>query len=139
MKKIVNISLLLMFSFCSLLAQKNVIGKSEDQIKMFNAQQRFYAGDFQGALNVYTDILKGKPNDANVTFHIAECYFELGQYDQALENTEKAKSLDPKANENISLLLGKLYHRNAKFDEALAEFANYKTVVAGDAKKIKES
>ena len=139
MKKILTISLLIFFSLGTLLAQKNVIEKSEDQIKMFNAQQRFFAGDFQGALNIYSDVLKGKPNDANITFHIAECYFELGQYEQALENAEKAKFIDPKANENTPLLLGKLYHGNAKFDEALAEFANYKTLVAGDEKKIKES
>jgi hypothetical protein len=31
-------------SFCS---KENVIEKSEDEIKMFNAQQSFFAGDYQ--------------------------------------------------------------------------------------------
>lgn len=138
MKKIMNLSVVLLFSFSGLLAQKNIIDKSEEQIKMFNAQQRFYANDFQGAMSIYNDLLKGKPNDANLIFHIAECNFEMGQFDIALENAEKAKNIDVKSNENIHLLLGKLYHMNAKLDAALAEYSSFKTSLT-DPKKVKES
>ena len=127
-----------MFSINAVSAQKNVIEKSEDQIKLFNAQQLFYAGSFQAALNVYTDVLKSRPNDANIIFHIAECFFGIAQYPQALDNAKKAKSIDPKANDNISLLLGKLYFMDGKLDEALEEFNAFKTIVAG-TKKEKES
>ena len=90
-----------MFSVNAVSAQKNVIEKSEDQIKLFNAQQLFYAGSFQASLNVYNDVLKSRPNDANILFHIAECYFGIAQYPQALEYANKAKNIDVKANENI--------------------------------------
>ncbi len=108
-------------------------------IKMFNAEQRFYAGDYQAALNVYNDLLKTKPNDANVVYHIAECHFKLGQYPLALEHVKKAKSIDPKGNEEISLLLGQLYHMEGNLDEALAELTAYKTLISGNSKKMKES
>ncbi len=137
-KKIMYLSVILMFSVHTASAQKNVIEKSEDQIKMFNAQQLFYSGAYAAAMNVYTDVLKSRPNDANIIFHIAECLFGIAQYTQALDNAKKAKSIDPKANENISLLLGKLYFMDGKLDDALAEFTAYKTLV-GEGKKAKES
>lgn len=137
-KKIMYLSVLLMFSITTVSAQKSIIEKSEDQVKMFNAQQRFYAGDYQGALNVYNDLLKTIPNDANILFHIAECYFSMNQFVQALDNAKKAKSIDPKANEDISLLLGKLYFMDGNVDSALIEFTAFKAAV-GEGKKANES
>jgi len=132
------LSVLLIFSINSVSGQKSVIEKSQDQVKMFNAQQRFFAGDYQGALNVYNDLLKTNATDANIIFHIAECYFGMNQFAQALENATKAKSIDAKANENISLLLGKLYFMNGNLDSALTEFTTFKNSVT-DAKRINES
>ncbi|MDP1745673.1 MAG: tetratricopeptide repeat protein [Bacteroidota bacterium] len=137
-KKIMYLSVLLMFSITTVSAQKSIIEKSEDQVKMFNAQQRFYAGDYQGALNVYNDLLKTLPNDANILFHIAECYFSMNQFAQALDNAKKAKSIDPKANEDIALLLGKLYFMDGNVDSALIEFTAFKAAV-GEGKKANES
>lgn len=137
MKKLLFL-VVLFFSITVVSAQKNVIGKSEDQVKMFNAQQKYYAGDYQGALNTYKDILAGKPGDANVIGHIAECYFALGQYNDAKEQAEMAKSIDPKAFEDNSLILGRIYHMDGKLDEALAEFTTYKGIV-GNGKKAEDS
>lgn len=137
MKKFVYL-LVCLLSFSHLMAQKNVIEKSEDQVKMFNAQQKFYAGDYQGALNTYKDVLAGKPNDAGVMGHIAECYYFMGMYPEAQEQAEKAKAIDEKAYENTSLILGQIYHVNGKLDEALAEFSNYKGIV-GSGKKAEDS
>lgn len=138
MKRITYLSVLLVFSMHMTFAQKAAIQKSEEMIKMFNAEQRFYSGDYQGALNVYNDLLKNKPNDANILFHVADCHFKMAQYPLALENGLKAKGIDPKANEEISLLLGKLYQMDGNLDQALTEFNAYKGVVT-DSKKLKES
>lgn len=121
-----------------LTAQKNVLGKGEDQIKMFNAQQSYYSGDFQKAANIYRDLLSERPNDANLMGRIADCYFHLGQYADAQTNAEKAKSIDEKAYDNTSLVLGRLYHMNGKLDEALAEYNMFKEIV-GSTKKAQES
>ena len=128
------------FLFGNVSAQKkqNVLDKTGDIGKMVIAEQKFFAMDYKGALGIYTDVLAGKPNDANVIFHIAECYFEMHQLKEALENAEKAKSIDPKANENNSLLLGKLYQLDNRLDEALTEFTTFKTAV-GNGKKASES
>ncbi|MBL7890166.1 MAG: PD40 domain-containing protein [Bacteroidia bacterium] len=138
-KKILYLLVMCLVSFNTVNAQKkNVIEKSEDEIKMFNAQQSFYAGDFQKALSIYKDVLAGKPNDANVMGRIAECHFEMKQYSDAQEIAEKAKSVDEKAYENTALILGKIYHMNGKLTEAAAEYAFYKALV-GDSKKAEDA
>src|SRR4051812_38105063 len=114
MKNIYSIIMLLTCLVLDLSAQKNVLGKGEDQLKLFNAQQAYYAGDFQKAANIYKDMLTEKPNDANLMGRIADCYYSLGQYTEALANAEKAKGVDEKAYENTSLVLGKLYHMDGK-------------------------
>ncbi len=140
MKKIIYVLSMLMFLVANIsnAQKKNVIEKSEDQIKMFNAQQSFYAGDYQKALNIYKDVLVGKPNDANVMGRISECHYMLKQYKDAQEMGEKAKSVDGKAYENTTLILGKIYHKDEKLDEALLEYNFFKSIV-GSGAKAKES
>ena len=140
MKKLLYLSVLTALSYGSLSAQndKNVFEKGEDIAKMTLAQQSFYGGEYQKALGIYKDVLAGKPGDANVIGHIGECYYAMGQLTEAQENLEKAKSIDEKAFEPTSLLLGKMYHTDGKLDAALAEFTFYKTLV-GDGKKADDS
>ncbi len=137
-KNIIYLAVLLLFSLSNVTAQKNVIAKSEEQLKMFNAQQRFFEGDFQSALSIYQDILTKKPTDANLIGHIAECYFEMGHYREALENAEKAKGIDKNAYDKNYFVLGRIYNINGKLDEALVEFKAFKAIV-GDSKKAKET
>lgn len=144
MKKVVCLSVFSLLMFGAVKAQEkkddkqNVFEKGGDIGKMLLAEQKFYAMDYKGALNIYTDVLASKPNDANVIFHIAECHYELKQMKEARENAEKAKSIDPKANVYNSLLLGKIYQLENMQDEALAEFNAFKAN-AGSPKKIAES
>lgn len=144
MKKVMYLSMFLMFLLGVVSAQEktdnkqNLFDKGGDVAKMVLAEQKFYALDFKGALNIYTDILSGKPNDANVIFHIAECYYEMKQMKEALENAEKAKRIDPKANPNNSFLLGKLYQMEGFSDEALVEYTAFKMNTVSN-KKTQES
>lgn len=145
MKKIVYLLVFSMFIFGVASAQEkttenkqNIIDKGSDAAKMILAEQKFFAMDYKGALDIYKDVLANKPNDANVIFHIAECHYELKQMKEARENAEKAKSIDPKANVSNSLLLGKIYQLEDMKDVALDEFNAFKANV-GSAKKITES
>ena len=138
MKNIPGLLVLFACLALNLSAQKNVIGKGEDQLKMFNAQQAFYAGDFQKAANIYKDLLTQSPTDANILGRIAECFFNMAQYNDAQLNAEKAKGIDEKAYERTSLVLGKYYHMNGRLDEALTEYNFYKSIV-GATKKAQES
>lgn len=145
MKKGMYLLMFSMFIFGAVSAQEkttenkqNVFDKGGDVAKMLLAEQKFYAMDYAGALAIYKDVLAGKPNDANVIFHIAECQYELKLMKDARENAEKAKGIDPKANAYNSLLLGKIYQIEDMKDEALAEYNAFKENV-GSPKKVAES
>ncbi len=145
MKKVIYLSVFSMFVFGAINAQEkakedkqNVFDKGGDVAKMILAEQKFFAMDYKGALDIYKDVLANKPTDANVLFHIAECHYELKQMKEARENAEKAKGIDPKANAYNSLLLGKIYQKEDMKDVALVEFNDFKANI-GSAKKIAES
>lgn len=139
MKKIPALLILFACLTLNVTAQKNVIGKGEDQIKMFNAQQAFYGGDFQKAANIYKDLLSQSPNDANLLGRIAECFFSMGQLNDAQVNAEKAKAADEKAYERTAFVLGKLYHMNGRLDEALTEYNFFKSLIGTSKKSLAES
>lgn len=144
MKNILGLLALFACLTLHLSAQKNVIGKGEDQLKMFNAQQALFAGQagdrtgFQKAANIYKDLLTQSPNDANILGRIADCYFSLGQFNDAQANAEKAKGIDEKAYDRTSFILGRLFHMNGRLDEALAEYNFFKSI-ASSAKKVQDS
>jgi tetratricopeptide (TPR) repeat protein len=116
-----------------------VLKKGTDEYKMFMARQDFYGGDYRSALNKYKEVLKNRPNDASVHFYIGECYYMMNTYQDALDELEKAKSIDSKATPELSLVLGKTYHVHGLLDKAIAEFNAYKSTLGGNAKKIEES
>src|ERR1039457_4149687 len=132
--------LLLVFSFTISFSQnKNVFAKGSDEYKMFMANQNFNGGDYRTAVNKYKEVLKNRPNDASVHFHVGECYYMMHEYETALDELEKAKSLDPKATTELPLLLGKTYHAKGMLDKALDELNAYRKSVADNQKKIIDS
>ncbi|MEK6615911.1 MAG: tetratricopeptide repeat protein [Bacteroidota bacterium] len=117
----------------------NVFTKGTDEYKMFMARQNFFGGDYRSALKTYKEVLKNRPNDGAVYFYIGECYYMMKEYESALDELEKAKSLDPNATSELSLVLGKTYHARALLDKALEELGAYRKTVADNIKKIAES
>lgn len=117
----------------------NVFKKGTDEYKMFMARQDFFGGDYRSAVNKYKEVLKNRPNDGAVHFHIGECYYMMREYEDALDILEKAKSLDPNAAAELSLVLGKTYHMRGALDKALEELNAYRKTVADNPKKISDS
>ena len=113
---------------------QNVIGQTEDKVKMFNAQQAYFKGDYVKAVNIYKEVLKDKPNDANLLFHVGQVYFAMEQYEDAVENLEKAESIDPKANDDLMYFLGRVHHVMGNTDKAKTEYENFKKNINSEAK-----
>ena len=142
MKKV--ISLISFISFISLIsfAQKgdgNVFKKGTDEYKMFMAKQDFFGGDYRSALNKCKEVEKNRPNDANVHFWIGHCYYMMKTYQDAVDELEKAKSIDPATSSELSLVLGKAYHMRGMVDKALEELNAFRKTNSGSAQKISES
>lgn len=133
----------LLLSTCTshLFAQKkegdpNMIGQTEDKVKMISAQQLYFKGDYVKSLNLYKEVLKDMPNDANVLFHVGQVYFAMEQYDDAQESLEKAYGIDPKGNADLTYYLAMTHHVQGNVDKALEEYQLCKTGLSeGKAKE----
>lgn len=141
MKKILafSIFLLVFANIDELFAQESILEKGGDQLKLFNAQQKFFAGDYRSALNLYKEVEDNQPKNALVKYRIGEIYFVQQNYIDAALILEKAKEIDVKADENLHLLLGKTYHIQGEFEKALNALNTHKaTIEAGKIEKLKE-
>jgi Tol biopolymer transport system component len=139
MRKTILSFVIAIFLFNTASFAQNVIEKSENKVKLFNAQQDFYKQEYVKSLNLYKEVLADKPNDPVLIFHIGECNYMMEDVDQARELFEKSISIDPKAAPEAHLYLGKIYLNKSKLDSAGKEFSTYKGLLAGSDSKIKES
>jgi Tol biopolymer transport system component len=97
-----------------------------DQVKMGVAKQKFYAGDVVGALNIYKEVLVKNPKDPSVLHFVGLCHFTLKDYEKATENFNKAKEIKTGIKYETYLYTGKLLQMNAKYDDAITDFSEYK-------------
>ncbi|MGZ3931058.1 MAG: carboxypeptidase regulatory-like domain-containing protein [Bacteroidia bacterium] len=107
-----------------------------DLAKLALAKQKLYGSDYTGALNLYKEVLVKNPTDAPVLHYVGLCHYYLNQYDKAQEHFVKAKETNTNVNPETYYYLGKIYHFNGKFDDALAEFNSYKSKAS--AKDMKD-
>ncbi len=92
-------------------------------LKVLSGDQKYAAGDRQGALLDYQEAVKHEPK-------LAEAYFDMGRIldvegspDQALEPYKKAAELS-KATPAYHNNLADLYFRRAEYDDAVAEYGS---------------
>jgi Tol biopolymer transport system component len=97
-----------------------------DRVKMELAKQKFYAGDVVGAHNLYKEVLVKNPKDATVLHFVGLCEFTLKDYDKAEERFNKAKEIKTDMRYETYLYAGKILQLRAKYDEAIADFEQYK-------------
>ena len=94
------------------------------------AEWYFYLGQLSEKYNRYRDATKyyGKANDkdANSIFleHIANCYFDLGDYAQALVSVDKALAMKAD-DEDLYLLKGNIYNEMGNHDAAIIQLDKY--------------
>lgn len=117
----------------------SVIDNASVKVKEFNARQSYLAGDLTTALRLYNEVLKVKPNDAEVAFHIGECYQEQGDDAKAVDFFEKAEKENSDCDDDLHLKLGQSYLITEQVDNAIKELQAYKTKFASSPKKLELS
>lgn len=138
MKRAISILGIFIFLFAATLSAQNVIDKSTDEVKLFNASQTFNMGDYVKSVNLYKEVLANKPNDANIIFHIGECYFNMREPDKAQEQFEKAKSINENANPALRFMLGRCYQMKGQTDAAMTEYSAARSANIGNVQRLKE-
>lgn len=113
----------------------NLVDKGVIATKMLDGKNKLFARNFRGALNSFREVIALDKNNALANFRVAECYFELMNYELSKEHLDRAVELSPELDPETDYLYGKIYHRTAKLDEAVAAFEKFKTRVKADKLK----
>ena len=121
--------LLTSFCFFALLSSIHAIDAG-DQVKMVLAKQKLFAGQYIGALNLYKEVLQKYPEDASLLYYVGKCHYELKNNEEALTTLKKAVATNKEVKPETHLLIGKIYLKDAKIEEALLEFNTYKTAAS---------
>lgn len=92
----------------------------QEALKLFNSRQ------YQAALNIFSELLLTDPNNSlsdNCQYWIGECYYGLGNYNQAIVEFEKVFSF-PNSNksDDAQLKLGICYLKLGDRQQAKKEF-----------------
>jgi outer membrane protein OmpA-like peptidoglycan-associated protein/Tol biopolymer transport system component len=88
-------------------------------------------GTFKLALDKYLIAQKFNPNNALLNYKVGVCYLYSGiGTSQCLQYFQTAQKLNPAVADDIIFMLGRGYHLNLKFDEAIKEYSKYKNSLA---------
>lgn len=91
------------------------------------------AQQFGEALTAFNAALESAPQEPVLWFGAGAAAFMLGRDDQAQESLENALGLDPLLVE-AARLLGELYHRTGRIEEAIRVYTDATTVAPDDAR-----
>ncbi|MEO5645175.1 MAG: hypothetical protein ABIQ40_05860, partial [Bacteroidia bacterium] len=109
-------------------------GAEEPVIKSANTY--FQAGDYPAAMPLYSQLLANHKEDPNYNYRYGVCVlFASPEKDKGLKFLEKA-STSPGVETDVWFYLGKAYHLNYQFEQAITAYTKYKTL-AGPKKAEK--
>ena len=110
---------------------------SEEEVKKA-AATLFDEGDYTKAYKLYSQLLATYPKDPNYNYRFGVCkLFSQADKDEALTFLEKA-SKDPGAEKDVFFYLGRAYHLNYRFDDAIRAYERFKKEAgAKNAERLK--
>jgi hypothetical protein len=117
MKK--TLLVLVLLSFCSGLQAQSIVDLNDD------AEAYMAAGDYERAYVAFDNLSKKEPENAYYLYRKGECVFHLpARKQEAITLFQTAYDMEPNE-KSILLNLGKAYHINYKFDEAIKYFKEF--------------
>ncbi len=90
------------------------------------AKQKMYNGQFREALSIFKEVLAESPKNSTVLYYAADCSNRLGDGAAATKYLETGITTSTPKVESF-YLLGVIYQANGRTDEALNEFAIFKS------------
>ncbi|MBC7864124.1 MAG: hypothetical protein IAF38_14200, partial [Bacteroidia bacterium] len=114
---------------------------NEDEQKK-QAQIFYEEEDYGAAYKLYSTLLANYPKDAKYQYRVGVCILfvgdEKGDRKKAIPYLEFAKKKIAELDKEVVFYLGKAYHLNYRFDEALRNYSEYKEIASSsNAKKLK--
>ncbi len=138
MKRTISLCTVILFLLVGKISAQNIIDKTGDEAKLFQASQSFNAGDYVKAVNLFKEVLLNRPNDPTIIFHIGECYFSMDEPDKAQVEFLHAKSINDNATPTLRFLLGRCYQMKGQLDSAMTEYSAARAVNLANALTLKD-
>ncbi|MBO4581873.1 MAG: OmpA family protein [Bacteroidales bacterium] len=91
--------------------------------------------EYTYALNYYLQAQQFNPNNAELNYKIAKCYYESGNTQKAYRYGETAYKLNPQINYEVLLYTAGAYQSRMEFDSAIALYRAYAANSATSAKE----
>ncbi len=98
-----------------------------EKIKFRKAKTCFLDRNYEGAIIYYKELLFDNKKDAEINYLLGEAYLEKGDYNSAKLYISTAYSIDPKANPNIELYMGRIFQYFEEYDKALQSYEAFKS------------
>lgn len=131
MKKIIFcISFILLFVCSAAIAQKEITPNvkaltKDDRKKLESAEYFFSEQNYLRALPLYTQLLESYPSDLYFKYKTGiSLLYKSDEKEKAIEMLNQVAQADPTI-ADIDFYIGRAYHLNYKFDEAIAAFTKY--------------
>jgi outer membrane protein OmpA-like peptidoglycan-associated protein len=141
-------NLLLAFLFIFSLGLGNSFSQSTDEELFFMAESMVDKENYDGALEVFKKLLKKDPMNANLNFKVGYCYLQsvlqkelaIDYLEVAINSTSDNYNPDDFNEKNAPtesyLFLGKAYHVNYRFDEAIGIYNELREKLANDGSEF---
>lgn len=122
-------TIFLIFLICSQgLANAQPKGKTVDPAE---AKEHFTNGNYVFAMKSYASLVVSKPQDVTYNYRLGLCYLYTNiDKRQAVKYIETASKL-PGAENEVWFDLGRAYHQNNRFDDAIKAYTKYKESAKG--------
>jgi hypothetical protein len=127
MKKVLVFISVLIISF-TLIAQENV-DLSASNWDMTKAKMFFEDNQINEALDVYFELYEKYPQNDLLNIRIAECYFQLMDYQKCYEYLSMADNENPNSEyrTEIDFWLGRYFHKTNNFEQAIVYYSKVKS------------
>ena len=122
-KPLISLIAMVMFINHPIFSQPNSLKNLQ-----FRADDFFRAELYVHALTAYTQLDSINPNNAEINYKLGICLLQTSSKNKALDVLLKAQQLGLQSN-GLAFNLGKAYHFNSKFAEAIAQFETAKLLI----------
>ena len=121
MRKFLSIFLLFacISTFFSAQSANAALPADDIEAALKKAEKLFQKKDFEGSLGLCLEVLKSDPENAKANYWAGKCFMESPFKEKSLDYLTNAYKKDPQVAGDINYLVGKAYHLNGKYDDAI--------------------
>ncbi len=110
-----------------------------DAWKALKKGHRYFKQDKHGSYQLAVPLLKTayqyNPDYAILNYELGVSYLKIYDFENGLKYIENAIDIDPNVTPDIHLWLGRAYHLNSRFDDAIDEYEIFKSLLDTTKKK----